>query len=400
MKQRKILVLFSITVAFLASVHATDPPFTITDRLFDLTNQNTVGLQRPKGLQGKDVFVPKDETHHYSNQVMMAEFKGRMFMMWQSSPTDEDTDDTVVKYAYSDNWGETWSEPTTLAKGDSATYTTSGGWYVTDNELIGYINVWNYGKRPLRVDYISTTDGIHFSERHHVTMGDGSDLEAEFGQDPRIYDGRIYCTGHFHSDDQPTAKYLCPIYTDDQRGVSGWKKGCFTPRPNNATQNKELEASLYRRADGAIVMIMRDQKNSRYVLASVSNDHGIHWTRSVQTVMPDSRSKQCAGNLPDGTVYIINNPYRVNKPRCPLVITLSKDGFTFDKAYVLRTLDELPEQRYSGWAKTLGYSYPRVTVADSCLWVSFSVQKERVRYARIPLESISLNSEKNVDQPF
>ena len=29
------------------------------------------------------------------------------------------------------------------------------------------------------------------------------------------------------------------------------------------------------------------------------------------TNMPDSRAKQCAGNLPDGTVFLVNNPGRV-----------------------------------------------------------------------------------------
>ena len=154
---------------------------------------------------------------------------------------------------------------------------------------------------------------------------------------------RIICSGHFPSSAYPTGKYLWPIYTDDPMGVSGWKKGDFT-HVSNGSQSQELEPSFYQKDENTIVMTMRDQKSSHYVLASVSTDNGETWTKAVQTNMPDSRSKQCAGNLPDGTAYIVNNPYPINKPRCPLTITLSKDGTTFTHAFLLRGLDELHEQ--------------------------------------------------------
>lgn len=369
-------------------------PFSITSGLFDLTNQKIVGLSQPEGLMNMDVFVPSENTHHYSNQAMMAAFKGVIHMMWQNSPTDEDTDDTVVTWIYSTDNGDTWSVPVTLAKGDDKTYCTSGGWLVTDDKLVAYINVWNYGKKPLRVDYMTTTDGINWTDRKHVKMADGSDLGCEFGQDPHIFkNGRIVCSGHFPTTAHPEGKHLWPLYTDDPMGVTGWKKGKFTNTAKSTdVQTRELEPSFYQKGQDSIIMTMRDQKSSYYILASVSTDNGETWSNAVQTDMPDSRSKQCAGNLPDGTAYIVNNPYRINKPRCPLAITLSKDGSTFTHSYLLRGLDELPEQTYSGWAKTLGYSYPKAMVYNGYLWVSYSIQKERVGFSRIPLASISLNS--------
>ena len=395
-----VLIVSALTLSLAA--HAQGVPFSVSTGLFDLTDQNTAGLQRPEGLQNVDVYVPTDGTHHYSNQVMMAAFKGTVHMMWQNSPTDEDTDDTWVAWSYSTDDGNTWSKPDTLARGDDKTYCTSGGWLVTDDRLVAYINVWNYGKKPLRVDYMTTTDGRQWTERQHVTMADGSDLGCEFGQDPHIFkNGRIVCSGHFPSQTYPAGKFLWPLYTDDPMGVSGWKKGSFT-HVDNGSQSQELEPSFYQKGQDSIIMTMRDQKSSYYVLASVSTDNGETWTKAVKTNMPDSRSKQCAGNLPDGTAYIVNNPYRINKPRCPLAITLSRDGNLFTHSYLLRSLDELPAQAYSGWAKTLGYSYPKAMVYNGYLWISYSIQKERVAYSRIPLSSISLNSTDDADDdhPF
>lgn len=375
-------------------VKAQGNPFGIAVGLFDLNNQNTCGLERPEGLFNKDVYIPTDGTaYHYSNQVMMVAFKGVIHMMWQNSPTDEDTDDTVVTWIYSSDNGDTWSDPVILAKGDNKTYCTSGGWLVNDDKLVAYINVWNYGKKPLRVDYMTTTDGINWTERQHVKMADGSDMGCEFGQDPHILkNGRIVCSGHFPTPAHPEGKHLWPLYTDDPLGVTGWKKGMFanTAKSTDA-QTQELEPSFFQKGQDTIVMTMRDQKSSYYVLASYSTDNGETWSKTVQTNMPDSRSKQCAGNLLDGTAYIVNNPYRINKPRCPLAVTLSKDGAIFTHSYLLRGLDELPTQAYSGWAKTLGYSYPKAMVYNGYLWVSYSIQKERVGYSRIPLSSISMN---------
>ena len=52
-------------------------------------------------------------------------------------------------------------------------------------------------------------------------MHDGNYLNGIFEQDPhRLPDGRIINSAHF----QPGLK-LCPIYTDDPTGKTGWKKG-------------------------------------------------------------------------------------------------------------------------------------------------------------------------------
>ena len=164
----KSVVLMVSALTLCVTAEAQNSPFSTDARLFDLTNQNTCGLERPEDLLNKEVYIPTDDSYHYSNQAMMAAFKGVIHMMWQNSPTDEDTDDTVVTWIYSTDNGDTWSDPVTLAKGDDKTYCTSGGWLVTDDKLIAYINVWNYGKQPLRVDYMTTTDGVNWTERQHV----------------------------------------------------------------------------------------------------------------------------------------------------------------------------------------------------------------------------------------
>ena len=146
-------------------------------------------------------------------------------------------------------------------------------------------------------------------------------------------------------------------------------------------------------------MVMRDQKGSYMVLAATSSDRGETWTKAVKTNMPDSRAKQCAGNLPDGTAFLVNNPGRVTNSsnttwRVPLALTLSADGKTFDRSYLLRSGSDgdYTPRRYEGKSKTLGYSYPKALVYGDYLYISYSTNKDDAQFTRIPIKNISLNT--------
>jgi hypothetical protein len=105
--------------------------------------------------------------------------------------------------------------------------------------------------------------------------------------------------------------------------------------------------------------------------------------------MPDSRSKQSAGNLPSGTAFLVGNPADARR-RFPFVVTLSRDGFVFDRAFLLRAGgSDLPSLRYEGNAKTLGHSYPKSLIHDGNLYVGYSVNTEDVQLTRVPLESLA-----------
>ena len=126
--------------------------------------------------------------------------------------------------------------------------------------------------------------------------------------------------------------------------------------------------------------------NSFRSLASISHDHGRTWAVPTLTDMPDSGSMQSAGNLPDGTAYLINVPARHSDVRVPLAITLSDDGRTFDRAYVLRA--DTPAVRYAGKEKFGGFSYPHSWAWDGHLYVAYATGKETVEVTRIRLDDL------------
>jgi hypothetical protein len=379
--------LFSI-IGFISEVKA--QPFTTKLGLFDQTKPNDLGLTAANGTETVTVFKATTSSDHYANGVAMVGFKGYLYCQWQSSATNEDSPDTWVAYSRSQN-GTSWAAPMKLAVPFNSSYCTSGGWWVNGDTLVAFVNVWPTTLTPRGgfAYYTKSTDGITWTALKQVRMSDGSVMVGIIEQDPHaLSSGRIINAAHF----QP-GLLACPIYTDDVAGYRGWKKGTYTPLAYTGDVTREIEPSWFWQRDGSAVMIFRDQTSTFYKLASKSTNNGQTWSTTVLTDMPDSRAKQSAGNLPDGTAYMVHNPV-TNKNRYPLAIVLSQDGALFDRAFVLRKGgSDLQAQQYTGTAKTLGYSYPKSMVWNDYIYAAYSTNKEDVEFTRIPLSSLGMGSQ-------
>lgn len=355
----------------------------IPDGVIDTTKHEAVGLNPAANVKTVTVFKANEQSDHYANGVVLAAFKGKLYCMWQSSPKDEDSDDTRVLYSISSDEGNSWSKPMVLAAPNQDCYCTSGGWLVNGDTLLAFIDTWQKGLSPRggKTCYITSTDGLSWSPMQPVRMADGSEMNGVLEQDPyRLPDGRLVGATHFMP-----GLHICTVYTDDPRGISGWRKGEFEYKDLGKT-SREIEPSQYVRPDGTIVMLFRDQSSSFRKLVSESKDRGLTWTKPALTTFPDGRTKQCAGNLPDGTSYTVSCPAPV-KRRWPLVLHLSNDGTKFDKAILLRSgaPNDLPPRRYEGKYKTLGYSYPKAIVYHQNLYVGYSTNKEDVECTIVTL---------------
>jgi hypothetical protein len=378
-----------LLIALCSTAKTQDPPFLVKDNLFDQANQDNLGLTAAEGTETITVFAPSDTTDKFSNGVVMIAFKDYLYCMWQSSAKDEDAEDTWVAYSRSQD-GKNWSDPDTLAATIENGYSSSGGWWVAGDTLVGYINTWpnSISPRGGYTRYTTSTDGLTWSEPKALLMNNGDTLKGIFEQDPHaLPDGRIINAAHF----QP-GLLVSPIYTDDPSGIRAWTRSNYTNMPGADELSREIEPSWFLRSDDTIVMTFRDQQNSFKRLASVSGDRGESWSVAVLTDMPDSRSKQSCGNLADSAAFMVGNPVN-NKTRIPLAVTLSPNGKFFNTAYVLREGgDSLQPLRYEGRAKRLGYAYPKSMVYEDYLYVAYATNKEDVEYTKVPLASMVLDT--------
>ena len=349
----------------------------VSDGLFDLSDTVSLGLS---GLPDAErILVHASGGPGYVNNVLLTSFNGKYYCMWQSSLRDEDTPDTRVLYAVSAD-GRSWDAPSVLARPTDSTFVSPGGWIQRGDSLTAILN---YVCAPDRSKggtawFASTRDGHHWSQPQPVRLADGTPVQGIFEQDPLLLPGgRTVGAVHF----RPGLR-VNPVYTDDPSALRGWKEGVFLEG-----EGSPLEPSQYAAPDGSLVMLFRDQASSFVKLASVSSDYGESWSAPSQMNIPDSRSKQCAGTLPDGRTFWVGNPTG-NKSRRLLVLALSEDGYCFDKAFLLASPDNLPPRRHEGRYKTLGYNYPKATVIGGDLWISFSVNKEDAVLFRIPWEDL------------
>lgn len=382
---KKLIVCLTLFFATVLVAQVPEIPFKV-DSLFDLNQPETLGLSFAKGVETFTIFSPKEQENKYNHGVVLFAFKGMLYAQWQSSAVDEDGPDTRVFYSRSTD-GKVWEKPMPLTSIEPKLIKTSGGWWSDGNTLVAYLGVWPHGENSLKegyTEYTTSMDGMHWEAPKLVKNSDDKPVLGIIEQDLRVLPNARILTA-FHMQPGLIAK---PFYTDDPLGITGWKSGELTNLPSKDTLiSRELEPSWFCRKDGAIVMIFRDQSSTFKKLASISRDHGVTWTTPILIDTPDSRAKQSAGNLPNGMAYMVNNPSG-NKNRFPLVITLSNDGFLFDKAYLLRGGGEdLQPMKAEGKYKRVGYSYPKSFIWENYLYVGYATNKEEVELTRIPLDS-------------
>ncbi|GGK23111.1 hypothetical protein GCM10007962_16670 [Yeosuana aromativorans] len=364
-----------------------DIPFRV-NQLFDFNQPQTLGLDFVKGIETSTIFSPQENDNKYNHGVVLFPFKGMLYAQWQSSSVDEDGSDTQVFYSRSLN-GTDWEQPVAMTQKWKQGIKTSGGWWSDGNTLVAYICVWpdkTKGFKEGYTEYITSIDGIHWEDSKQVMGSNGQPVLGIIEQDVHaLPNGRLITAFHM----QP-GLMVTPYFTDNPLGISGWKAGKMDHlTSNNKSMSRELEPSWFYRKDGAVIMVFRDQNSTFKKLASISKDNGLTWTLPELVDTPDSRAKQSAGNLPDGTAFMVNNPSG-NKSRFPLVITLSKDGFLFDKAYLLRSGGkDLQPLRFKGRYKRAGYSYPKSVIWGDYLYVSYATNKEDVQCTKIPIDSLS-----------
>ena len=349
---------------------------TAREGLFNLGDTLTLGL--PRLAEAERICVYRSDGEGYVNNVLLSKFRGVYYCMWQSSPRDEDSPDTHVMFATSPN-GRTWTEPCLLAAPTDSCFVSPGGWLQRGDSLAAVLNYVDAADRSrggtawARV----TGDGSTWTAPRPLLMAEGTPMDGILEQDPLLLPGgRTIGAAHFRPGLQ-----VRPIYTDDPSGLKGWRAAQFPAGDGNP-----LEPSQFSRTDGTLVMIFRDQASSFVKLASISTDKGESWSRTALTGIPDSRSKQCAGNVPDGRSFMVWNPTG-SKSRRVLVLALSDDGVCFDSAWLIAGPSDLQPRRHEGRYKTLGYNYPKAFVEDDALWIALSENKEDAVLFRVPLST-------------
>ena len=396
MRQFKIVVVFLLFIpALVASAFDVGPTrlIQVAEGLFDQSQRDTLGLPIIRGEHYVLYRATKD-SYKFCHQQNIGVFQDRIYVMWSNGIDKEDHNGQRVLYCHSQD-GVNWSPPTVLAKDpdgmDGPLCCVSAGFHATDDKLVAYYTAIMDG-HPVhklnRLYYQTSWDGNRWTKPDML-------MEGFFIESPRrLPSGRLLLCGQ-HANRQPRL-----MYSDENDGVSGWTDAEI-PR---ADVFAHPEPSWFRRADGTLVMLFRTTSKTpeTWMYASTSSDDGLTWTRPEKTNFPDAEARICAGNLPDGKAYVINNPshsvnsvYKFIGRRIPLTIALSDDGITFDRAYVIHNSNTT--MRFPGTNKLPGWQYPAAVVWRNHLYVAYSINKEDEGITRIALSELTQERDQNAD---
>jgi len=355
-----------------------------------IRNTYHTGTNVPKLPIERAMIYAPDKEWLYNHHPAIIHFKDRFIALWSNGLVDEDSPGQRVVYATSRDFKH-WSAALPLATpgkiNDTLTVLTAAGLYQYKGTLVAYYGEYTNHRQNTHLWAKTSTDGVHWSDAidMHVPLIPNHGPEA-------LQSGRLIISGNF----------LFP-YTDDPQGISGWKLSSFYPdslytQDNSAAFYRPAaklglpplcEGSFFQTDNGTVNMLLRvtgkGWKGKLWLTRST--DNGVSWSRPVEEPFTDNDSKFHFGRLPDKRFYYVGIPDTLHHyDRNPLVISLSSDGKTFNKNYIIA--DELYHLKKEGLWKGGQYGYPHTMICNGYLYVIISRQKEAIEALRFSLKQL------------
>lgn len=336
------------------------------------------------------IYVP-DTSWLYAHHPAITFFKGRYIAMWSNGMKDEDNPGQRVVFSVSKDFKK-WSAPSVLSdpgvyKDDTLNVLTAAGFHQFGDSLVAYYGEYSPQRTNTHLWARVSADGLTWSAPRDLNLP----VNPNFGPQ-KTASGRLIISGNFSFP-----------FTDDPTGLTGWKMNSFYPadlysQDNPATFYKPAEksgypplceGSFFQTADETINMLMRvtgkGWKGKLWI--TKSTDDGESWSKPEEAPFSDNDSKFHFGKLPDGRYYYVGIPDTLQHyARTPLVISLSADGRSFNKHFIIA--DELYALKKEGLWKGGQYGYPHTMIKDGYMYVIVSRQKEAVEILRFRLNKL------------
>lgn len=330
--------------------------------------------------------------NHYSCLIY---YKGQFFAMWGNHEFGEDGPGQRVLYARSDGWGN-WTDVEEVfpapgpvkPRNERGIHLKPDRWIIIDDILYAVTYVHGAGRYPIArsVD----EEGLLGEPFLVNNLPNNGELPI-YMQDTENPDSLL-----------PIAGRIRAWYRENNQ-VSWWAWGSAEwGVPNTAIDGAQLiENIVYPTNDGKLALLMRywghtgnPVHNNRMYVSF--NDGTGGWDSPYPTDIPDSPSRAQAITLDDGTILLIGNqtaPYfdeALYLDRDPMTISISKDGYTFDRVYALHT-GSPTDFRFSGiGGRNPGYAYSSSVVHEGYLYTLYSIGKEDLGITRLPLATLDL----------
>lgn len=339
----------------------------------------------------------------YNHQPMMAYWNGKFYMHFLSDPAEEHVPPSRTLMQVSED-GYNWSQPQILFPEYDVPADFRKAKYQPKPEL-QYPDV--YKQKPLkaimhqRVGWYVSKGGILLATGNYGVALDRKDdpndgngigrVVREVKKDGSL--GPIYFIYYNHGFNEKNTAYpnykkafkavraACEEILANPRYRMQWVEEADRGEKLIPVNNGYKAYCDYTLPDGRIASLWK------HALTSLSLDGGNTYTTTNRALgFVNSNAKIWGQRLSDGTYATIYNP---SEYRWPLGISLSGDGLEYKTLNLI--CGEVPPMRYGGNYKSRGPQYVRGiqegngVPKDSDMWVSYSMNKEDIWVAHVPV---------------
>ena len=352
-------------------------------------------LQTMRANRRYDLYHQNENGWTYNHQPMMAYWNGKFYMHYLSNPVDEHVGAGRTLLQTSDD-GYNWTAPEVLfpvypvpdgftkdgvdgvAKNLDAVMHQRVGFYVSKSGRL--LAIGNYGIALHPKDDPNDGNGIGRVVREILPDGTFGPIyfiyyNHDFNEKNTIYP-------NFRKSKDKGFREACQEILDNPLYRMQMVEEADRNDPMLPLKNPYKAFCWYTLPNGDIASLWK------HALTSVSKDGGNTWYEPVNRAkgFVNSNAKIWGQKLSDGTYATVYNP---SEYRWPLGISLSSDGLNYTTLNLVH--GEVPPIRYAGQYKSYGPQYVRGiqegngTPEDGDLWLTYSVGKEDMWVARVPV---------------
>ena len=352
-------------------------------------------IQTMRANRRYDLYHQNENGWTYNHQPMMAYWNGKFYMHYLSNPVDEHVGAGRTLLQTSDD-GYNWTAPEVLfpvypvpdgftkdgvdgvAKNLDAVMHQRVGFYVSKSGRL--LAIGHYGIALHPKDDPNDGNGIGRVVREILPDGTFGPIyfiyyNHDFNEKNTIYP-------NFRKSKDKGFREACQEILDNPLYRMQMVEEADRNDPMLPLKNPYKAFCWYTLPNGDIASLWK------HALTSVSKDGGNTWYEPVNRAkgFVNSNAKIWGQKLSDGTYATVYNP---SEYRWPLGISLSSDGLNYTTLNLVH--GEVPPIRYAGQYKSYGPQYVRGiqegngTPEDGDLWLTYSVGKEDMWVARVPV---------------
>lgn len=323
----------------------------------------------------------------YNHAPMLCYWKGRFYLQYLSSPVGEHEVPCHTLVCHSED-GVHWSKPQvafpaiTTQEGDMTLAHQRMGFYVSKSGRLLTLSFYGRAPRP--------NDGTGIGRAVREIYEDGSFGPLYFIRYNPGFGPENTPFPHYTASPDAGFREACDELLANALVVQQWEEeDCLAEDDFYVlrTGGKLKAFCWYTLPDGRIVGLWK----SHFFTVADRWEKGAVPPPAQSSTIVYHGAKAWGQRTSDGRYALVYNPVGPRGDlRYPLAITTGDDGLLFDRD-LLAVHGEVPPQRYGGWYKVSGPQYVRGIAEgngvppDGALWLTYSVHKEDIWVARVPV---------------